>query len=425
MARVNTAVSFDDIIQADRNKKRNEALASQIFGKKKDKNLPTRPNSRPSDLASRITKRSSSVNSTGSPRSNSFNPPSRPSSTKPQNARSNRIASAITSGQANVLPSQSRTKGPGLSIKGKAGPFVVEARNFAPGTTAADIESALADQILDSTGSNGLLSCRLVSVTPTVVAEMIFTEKDIADRVISMYDKQKADGRILRLSLKPASASTTFVSQAKHTDLIDAVEPTLSDTLPESVHDNVMDDVEMGQDTSSAVYHDQQGHDARRAEPEVQDGRYGFDDSQVEQKDERRDDSHRDRDRDREYERERERDRERERPRESERERERDRDRDRARDRDQGRYERRPDRGSYRRDERPPAYNSRTSHYGNGVGAGAAPGPLSGRGSFIGGQGGFRGGGPGRMYSDDVMRGGWRGGPQGGFGGNYRGRGGY
>ena len=296
---------------------------------------------------------------------------------------------------------------------------MVEARNFAPGTTAADIESALADHISDSTGSNGLLSCRLVSTTPTVVAEMTFTEKDLADRVIQTYNNQKADGRYLHLSLKPSSTSSTFVSQPRQTDLIDTVEPALSDPLPDSVDDNGMDDVEMAQDTSSAVYHDHQGRDARHAEPEMQDGRYGFDDSQAEQKDERREETRRDRDRDRDrdYERERERDRERDR--------ERERDRDRQRDRDQGRYERRPDQGSYRRDDRPPTYNSRTSHYGNGVGAGAAPGPLSGRGSFIGGQGGFRGGGPGRMYSDDVMRGGWRGGPQGGFGGNYRGRGGY
>jgi len=352
--------------------------------------------------------RSSSVNSTGSPRNNSFNPPSRPSSTKPQTARSNRIANALKSGQANVIPTQTRTTGQGLSIKGKAGPFVVEARNFAPGTTAADIESALADEILDSTGSSALLSCRLVSTSPTVVAEMTFTEKYIADRVISTYDQQKADGRILRLSLKASNSSSTVAPQVKQPDLIDSTELAPSDPLPDPVHDNVMDGVEMANEPSATAYDDRHDRDSRRAEPDLQDGRYGFDDSQGEQQDERRSESRRDRDRDRE--------------RDYERERERDRERDRNRDRDHDRYDRRQERGSYRRDDRPSSYNSRTSHYGNGVGAGAAPGPLPSRGSYNGGQGGFRGGGPGRMYSDDVMRGGWRGG---GFGGAYRGRGGY
>ncbi|KEF63735.1 uncharacterized protein A1O9_01713 [Exophiala aquamarina CBS 119918] len=377
MAKANTAVSFDSIIAADRRKK-NEALANEIFGKKKDKKS-ARSNPRTSDLASRITK----------------------------TARSNRIASALNSGQANVIPTQPRTIGQGFSIKGKAGPFVVEARNFAPGTTAADIESALADEILDSTGSSALLSCRLVSTTPTVIAEMTFTEKYIADRVISMYDQQKADGRILRLSLK-SSTSSIHAPQVKQTDLIDSTGPAPLDPAPDPVHDNAMDGVELANEPSAAAYDDRNDHDSRHGEPDVQDSRYGFDDSQAEQQDERRNEPRRDRDRDRD--------------RDYERERERDRDRDRNRERDHDRYERRQDRGSYRQNDRPSSYNTRTSHYGNGVGAGAAPGSLPQRGFYNGGQGGFRGGGPGRMYSDEMMRGGWRGG---GFGGGYRGRGGY
>ena len=82
-----------------------------------------------------------------------------------------------------MTPTQPRQQlpGAGLSIRGTAGPFVVEASNFAPGTTAADIESALQSVAVDSNGANGIISCRIVTASPTVIAEMVFTERHIAD----------------------------------------------------------------------------------------------------------------------------------------------------------------------------------------------------------------------------------------------------
>jgi hypothetical protein len=72
----------------------------------------------------------------------------------------------------------------GLTIRGLAGPFVVMAQNFAPGTTAADIESAV-------TPVGGLVqSCRLLKTEPIVIAEIVFESKDGADRVIEMFDNQ-------------------------------------------------------------------------------------------------------------------------------------------------------------------------------------------------------------------------------------------
>jgi len=72
----------------------------------------------------------------------------------------------------------------GITIKGLAGPFAVLAQNFAPGTTAADIESAM-------TPVGGLISsCRLVKTHPIVIAEIIFESKEGADRVIERFDKQ-------------------------------------------------------------------------------------------------------------------------------------------------------------------------------------------------------------------------------------------
>ncbi|KIW92214.1 uncharacterized protein Z519_07198 [Cladophialophora bantiana CBS 173.52] len=428
MSNPKVATDFDAIIQADRQRKKNEALANEIFGRNKaNKSTPrstSKGSSRTPDLASRITKRSSSVASTGSSRNNLFSTLSRPSSATPQNARSSRLASALESSQANIISSQQKPRGPGLSIKGKAGPFVVEASNFAPGTTAADIESALQGETVDENGVSGMLSCRLVKTSPVVVAELVFTEKQMAEQIISTYHNQKADGRILRLSLKrtgPGSISTSQSNQPDTSSAPEAVEP---EPQPQPSNESTMEDVEM--ETEGVASHDnRRSREPRNAEADVQDGRYGFEepqtsDTHARHADRRGEDDRRDRDRN--YDRDHDHDQERER----ERERDRDRDRERDRDRDRDRYDRRDSRpagpSSYRRGDRPDTYNSRPSHYGNGVGG--TPGP--GRGMFGGGvQGPFPRGG-GRMYSDDMMRGGRRGGGPGGFGpGGYPRRGGY
>lgn len=59
------------------------------------------------------------------------------------------------------------------------GPYVVIAENFAPGTTAADIES-----FLKSIGC-ATQSCRMIRASPTVIAEMVFAEEHDAEFVIS------------------------------------------------------------------------------------------------------------------------------------------------------------------------------------------------------------------------------------------------
>ncbi|KIW20449.1 hypothetical protein PV08_01024 [Exophiala spinifera] len=411
-----TAVSFDAIIQANRQRKKNEALANEIFGRNKqtrgDSRSSSKVSTRTPDLASRITKvsshRSSSVASSGSARNTS----SRPSSTTPQQARAARLASALETQQANIVtpPRQSTKGGPslGLSIKGKAGPFTVEASNFAPGTTAADIESALQGDTIDDNGASGMLSCRIVATAPAVVAEMIFSERHIADRVISTYNNQRADGRILHLYLKQSGSGPTPVPSGGNA----AITPTPPEPVASNhqFSDNGMDDVEMESEAPLAQDDRDRERDRRPAKSDS-DSRDGRRDDY----DDRRDDDRRDRDRDRDRERERER------------ERERDRDRERDRERDQ-RYDRRDDRApnsstsSYRdggNNNSTPnnhshshnSYNSRSSHYGNGVG-----GP--GRGMYGGPTGGgmyHRGGG--RMYSDG--RGGGGSG-RGGFGSGYR-----
>jgi hypothetical protein len=66
-----------------------------------------------------------------------------------------------------------------------AGPYTVIASNFAPGTTAADIEAVMAPI------GGEMLSCRLASSHPTVIAEMLFVEKDGAEHVIAMFNNKK------------------------------------------------------------------------------------------------------------------------------------------------------------------------------------------------------------------------------------------
>ena len=346
---------------------------------------------------------------------------------------SGRLVSALESPQANIVSPQHKPRGNGLSIKGKAGPFVVEASNFAPGTTAADIESALQSETMDKSGVSGMLSCRLIKTTPSVIAEMVFSEKAMAAQVISTYHNQKADGRILKLELtRSGPGSYTSVSQSTSQNLPASIEPAIPDIQqPQPGDDDIMEDIE--ETTEGPSIHDDRisRERSRNAEPDVTDGRYGFEETTTSDanQDRARDNDRQERDnRDRDYERDRARDRDRDRDRDREHDSHRDRDRERdgrgGGERDgRERYDRRDDRApgsnSYQRDSRQDSYNSRASHYGNGVGG------QPGRGMFGGGMaqgpGMFSRGG-GRMYSDDVMRGGLRGRGSFGSGGYGRGR---
>lgn len=73
-----------------------------------------------------------------------------------------------------------------ISIRGIAtGPYVVIGSNFAPGTTAADIKSAMEP-------SGGVMqSCIIISLHPTVDAEMVFAEKPNAENVIATFHNKK------------------------------------------------------------------------------------------------------------------------------------------------------------------------------------------------------------------------------------------
>jgi hypothetical protein len=75
--------------------------------------------------------------------------------------------------------------GDGISIRGLAGLTVVMASNFAPGTTSADIQSAM-----EPVGGR-MQSCRIITASPTVIAEMVFMERSGAENVIATFNGQK------------------------------------------------------------------------------------------------------------------------------------------------------------------------------------------------------------------------------------------
>ncbi|KAK4694155.1 hypothetical protein P7C71_g3382, partial [Lecanoromycetidae sp. Uapishka_2] len=273
MAGQKDAVSFDEIIQAGRVQREKQKLADEIFGQGRRNNNngsngSRKPGTGPS-LASRVgvtkaARRSGSKPPNSQPNIeaqwghdlHSPNNPKGPRMTRPP--RDNHMArtiknellynSAVAQAPRNATPSTVTSRGFGeeISIRGTAGPYVVIGSNFAPGTTAADIESAM----IPSGGE--MQSCRIMSATPTVIAEMVFTEKQNAE---------SADGRILHIYMKTGGPSPgppiTSIRKAptSHIDLTHNGGPSYDDQREQSDR-------------------------RRRAEPEFQDGSYGFENNE-------------------------------------------------------------------------------------------------------------------------------------------------
>lgn len=86
----------------------------------------------------------------------------------------------------------------GISIRGIAGPAVVIAENFASGTTAADIESAMAPI------GGPILKCSVTASASNVIAELVFESRDGAEKVIEHFHDQ-----IVRYSILVAHTELT------------------------------------------------------------------------------------------------------------------------------------------------------------------------------------------------------------------------
>lgn len=159
---------------------------------------------------------------------------------------------------------------------------MVQASNFAPGTTAEDIRAAIEPVATDSTGNNGMMKCRILTETPTVMAEMVFSERCVAEKVVLTFDDQPADGRILRVQLKEGSPSPGLRRKKSEPALIvpDSTPVGTSKDLFEAPA-NQADDVEMSTETSyndarEVADQDRRSREDRRTNSDVQDGRYGF-----------------------------------------------------------------------------------------------------------------------------------------------------
>ncbi|KAH2257965.1 hypothetical protein KXW14_000128 [Aspergillus fumigatus] len=245
------AVSFDAIIQADRKKRKNEELASKILGKNRKtvaagagagiKAQKTKPGS----LASRIgvVKPSASATSKSTKNHRTQPAPVRAADSQPKRASKRRpdeerLLSALNpaNGQSTV-----RDNPVGITIRGAgSGSFVVIGSNFAPGTTAADIQSAIEPL------SGQILSCWITSQHPTVTAEITYADKWAAEKAIANFHNQRADGRILSMRFKHITPEPTPSQHVQN---------------PQSSFSNLREQA------------DRERRLNRKAEPTVQDGR--------------------------------------------------------------------------------------------------------------------------------------------------------
>ncbi|KAL7941962.1 hypothetical protein V8C42DRAFT_333181 [Trichoderma barbatum] len=100
--------------------------------------------------------------------------------------------------QVNIVRNdKSQRPDAGMTIRGLAGPFAILGQNFAPGTTAADVESAMTPV------GGEMVSCEVVKTQPFMIVEMVFASREGGERVIEMFNNKTADGRILKVYAKP------------------------------------------------------------------------------------------------------------------------------------------------------------------------------------------------------------------------------
>ncbi|KAF5703282.1 hypothetical protein FMUND_13079 [Fusarium mundagurra] len=239
MAKV--ATDFEKIINEGRERKKNEALADRIFSKNRRQSAPSKLKSTPSQsLASRVgvKKQRTSIIGTRSTQpapgnvngewtqdlhhSVSGDLSSRISAPNAAHKRANnrraaRLSAAVdrmdSSGgvpqQVNIVKGKGGAgNGMGMTIRGLAGPFTIMAQNFAPGTTAADIESAM-------TPIGGeILSCRIVKSNPFLLFELAFASREGGERVIETFNDKTADGRIIKVYPKLGAPSSNTITSS-------------------------------------------------------------------------------------------------------------------------------------------------------------------------------------------------------------------
>ncbi|KAF2873755.1 hypothetical protein BDV95DRAFT_660084 [Massariosphaeria phaeospora] len=101
----------------------------------------------------------------------------------------------------------------------RAGPYTVIASNFAPRTTSGDIETVMGPH------AGVVHSCRLLTSTPTVIAELVLDTKEGADNIVATFNNRKADGRLLYVYVE-----TTPTPNAKQAARRETNEPRISES---------------------------------------------------------------------------------------------------------------------------------------------------------------------------------------------------
>jgi len=214
-----TDSNFASFVKEQRERKKNEALAQEFLGRGRKANASgagavtkSRQTSEKPSLLSRISggagvqKRSASAKPAGSidgkwqhdlhklnnpngpaARARGGPGPNRTASTSQleRNGRTyDKFASVLN---RNANPPARKNDAPGFNIRGVAngGPYTIIASNFAPGTTAADIEAVMAPHAGETLG------CRLLTAAPTVMVELQCVTKEGADNVIATFNGQK------------------------------------------------------------------------------------------------------------------------------------------------------------------------------------------------------------------------------------------
>ncbi|KAL8749259.1 MAG: hypothetical protein Q9199_007793 [Rusavskia elegans] len=125
----------------------------------------------------------------------------------------------------NPLHSEYEVNGETIQLEQFPATYTVIGSNFAPGTTAADIEYALSETC------GKMQDCRIISESPLVVAEMVFTEKSRAENVIAAFDNKKADGHLLRLYIKARDTDTPPGAHCEELEQAQTEKDTVTDVI--------------------------------------------------------------------------------------------------------------------------------------------------------------------------------------------------
>jgi len=315
MAPSKAALDLNAMISEDRQRRKNETLAKEIFGNRRASapgGLNKRNNSKPTaapSLASRIgpigggvVKRTIStstrpaasrpiarpagnvdaewthdLHTLNNPPASKFSqgPPRGPKAAARTN-RNERIYSALHNAASSpALNSQFNIVGtakpaPGISIRGLAGPSMVMIKNLALGTTVADIESAMTP-----VGGN-VLNCRIISEKPKVIAELVFETKEGADNVVDTFNNQNADGHLLQVYHKSGALPANLKQAA-------AASPAPRSNTPQGPRADRNTDRSEGYSDTDRYAPRERSRERRRdyGREDVMDGSYGFNDDRM------------------------------------------------------------------------------------------------------------------------------------------------